>query len=517
MEQFRPDLVLSGYALPRFDGMRALRLLLERDCSSPSRHHRLDNEDTVQCMKARGDPDMWSRGTARTGASSLGPEISGALKRNKEAEAALRKFDGLFNGNPAPMAVSSVPDARFTDVNDAFLGTLGYSREEVLGKTSQELGLFVRPEQQQALAEQLRTQGRIAHCELKVRCKDGTVLDGLFFGELIDSQGEACLLTVMVDQTERKRVEEELRTYSRMVEQSPVSVLVTDPAWKIEYVNPKFCEVTGYSSAEVIGKEPRILESGLTPPEVYAEIERAISTGGAWRGEFCNRRKNGELFWEDASICAIHDAEGRVTHLLGGEGGHHRPEGNRGGAAEDAGAVPAVAEAGGHRATGGRRGPRLQQPAQRDPRLHGDPPVADPPRGGHASHPRDHLPRGRPRGGTDASAAGFQPQAGPRAEGRGSRRPAGGHGGDAAPADRRGHRAGRDPAAGTGSGQDRSGAVRAGRAEPGRERAGRHARRGHPAIRAVRCGARAAARAGRSDHRAGALRPLVGHATPVAG
>jgi two-component system, cell cycle sensor histidine kinase and response regulator CckA len=228
----------------------------------------------------------------------------------------LAKSSRLFNSNPAPMALTTVPEGRFVDVNEAFLKTLGYSREEVIGKTSAELRLFVRPEQREALAGPILTHRRFAHREVQVRRRDGAVLDGLFFGELIESHGLDRMLTVMVDQTERKRAEEELRTFSRLVEQSPVSVLVADPAWRIEYVNPKFCEVTGYSSAEVIGREPRILESGLTPPETYAEIERALSAGGVWRGEFCNRRKNGELFWEDGSICVIHDAEGRVTHLL---------------------------------------------------------------------------------------------------------------------------------------------------------------------------------------------------------
>ena len=242
--------------------------------------------------------------------------VFGISRDLTQERAALEKFDRLFNGNPAPMAVSSVSAARFTDVNDAFLNTLGYSREEVLGKTSAELGLFVRPEEQRALAEQLKACRRIAHCELKVRCKDGAVLDGLFFGELIGNPGQDCFLTVMVDQTERKRVEEELRTFSCMVEQSPVSVVLTDPAGNIEYVNPKFCELTGYSSAEVIGKTPRILKSGQTPAAIYEDLWRTLGAGGEWRGEFCNRKKNGELYWEDAAIAAVRDVNGRITHLF---------------------------------------------------------------------------------------------------------------------------------------------------------------------------------------------------------
>jgi len=133
--------------------------------------------------------------------------ISKDLTREQEA---LQKFNRLFSSNPAPMAVSSIPEQRFTDVNEAFLSKLGYSRSEVIGKTSYELDIFILPEKQREAAAQLQLHGRIANCELKVKCKDGTILDGLFSGEIIDNQGQKFFLTVMVDQTERKRYEKKL-------------------------------------------------------------------------------------------------------------------------------------------------------------------------------------------------------------------------------------------------------------------------------------------------------------------
>jgi PAS domain S-box-containing protein len=133
--------------------------------------------------------------------------VSKDLTREQEA---LQKFNRLFNSNPTPMAVSSLPERRFTDVNEAFLSTLGYTRAEVIGRTSTELGLFVTPEQQQEIAEQIAARGAVASCELRVRCRDGSILDGLFSGEVIESQGISYLLTVMIDQTERKRMEAEL-------------------------------------------------------------------------------------------------------------------------------------------------------------------------------------------------------------------------------------------------------------------------------------------------------------------
>ena len=133
--------------------------------------------------------------------------IFGISKDLTKEQDALQKFDRLFHNNPTPMAVNDMSTGKFTDVNDAFLKILGYSREEVIGKSSADLGLFVQAEKQHEVAEQLRLQGRVADCELKVRCKDGRLLDGLFSGELIRSQNEESFLTVMVDITNLKRAE----------------------------------------------------------------------------------------------------------------------------------------------------------------------------------------------------------------------------------------------------------------------------------------------------------------------
>ncbi len=117
-------------------------------------------------------------------------------------------------------------------------------------------------------------------------------------------------------EAELKKSEELSRKLSRAVEQSPATVVITDTQGRIEYVNPKFVETTGYTAAEALGQNPRVLKSGEMPAEAYAEMWRAVSQGREWRGEFHNRRKNGELYWEAASISAIRDAGGAITHYL---------------------------------------------------------------------------------------------------------------------------------------------------------------------------------------------------------
>jgi len=125
------------------------------------------------------------------------------------------------------------------------------------------------------------------------------------------------ILTIGNDITERKRAEDQLRKLSRAVEHSSSSVVITDLAGDIEYANPRFTEVTGYTLEEVLGRNPRVLKSGIQPKEFYADLWATIASGRAWHGEFCNLKKSGEHYWESASISPIRDASGEITHYVG--------------------------------------------------------------------------------------------------------------------------------------------------------------------------------------------------------
>jgi diguanylate cyclase (GGDEF)-like protein/PAS domain S-box-containing protein len=113
-----------------------------------------------------------------------------------------------------------------------------------------------------------------------------------------------------------REAQETIRTLSLAVEQSPVSVVITDPDANIEYVNRGFETATGYSAAEVIGKNPRILKSGDMSQRVYEDLWRTIRQGEVWSGEFQNRRKDGSLFWERAFLSPVMDEDGAIRHFL---------------------------------------------------------------------------------------------------------------------------------------------------------------------------------------------------------
>ncbi len=124
------------------------------------------------------------------------------------------------------------------------------------------------------------------------------------------------LLAENAQDTQRQWREEELRILSRAFEQSPGLIMITDTEGNIEYVNPRFTQVTGYTLEEIRGQNPRILKSGKMSPEEYEQLWRTITVGREWRGEFYNKKKSGEFYWASALISPIKDERGVTTHFL---------------------------------------------------------------------------------------------------------------------------------------------------------------------------------------------------------
>ncbi len=133
----------------------------------------------------------------------------------------------------------------------------------------------------------------------------------------ISYAGKQALFCIWRDIFQRKRDEELLRKLSQAVEQSHNSIIITDLRGRVEFVNPAFTHSTGYSREEVIGQNPRILKSGKQTPAFYRDMWRKLRQGKVWQGELCNRRKDGTLYWEFATISPIKDQQGRTTHYVG--------------------------------------------------------------------------------------------------------------------------------------------------------------------------------------------------------
>ncbi len=129
-------------------------------------------------------------------------------------------------------------------------------------------------------------------------------------------EGSKSVPVSLIDVTESKKAEQELRKLSRAVDSSSAAVVITDLEGNIEYVNPVFSEMTGYAREEVIGANPRLLKSGETKDMVYADMWRNLFTVGEWKGEFRNKKKDGTLYWSRANIFAIEDEKGDTSHFV---------------------------------------------------------------------------------------------------------------------------------------------------------------------------------------------------------
>ncbi|GEM_PF-974062 len=203
----------------------------------------------------------------------------------------------------------------------------GYSIEEYLNQTiddrftpeSAKIANQILKEKMQDVSKfPEKFKGYSLSLQLEYRCKDnqtkwGELMISPYFGKNNHLNG---LHGATRDISERKSAEENVRKLSRGVEQSPVSMIFTNLEGRIEFVNPKFTEMTGYISDEIIGKVARILKPGSTSPELHQKIWETILSGKEWKGEFISKKKSGVQYWESISVSPIMDWEGSITNFI---------------------------------------------------------------------------------------------------------------------------------------------------------------------------------------------------------
>ncbi len=348
-----------------------------------------------------------------------------------------KKLEKIFQTIPDAISLNRL-DGTYLSVNNSFIEISGFSRKEVIGKSTSELNIWYEEKDQMLYKEILVKNKQIQNFETKFKHKNGNIVVALVSAVLIEHKGEHVILTIVRDITERNQIQKELKnsekrysmlssltnegiiihnqgivldankaferlsgytlkevtgeniinliipqkyhqllfnniakkttmTYevecikkggkiipieiqskniicrktgkevrvsvirdksklkeneleiqklSKAVEQSPVSVVITNTDGIIEYVNPKFTELSGYSYEEAIGNSPKILKSGVHTNEFYAELWNTVKNGNVWRGELLNKKKDGELHWESTSIAPIKNTKGEITHFV---------------------------------------------------------------------------------------------------------------------------------------------------------------------------------------------------------
>jgi len=245
--------------------------------------------------------------------------ITRDITGRRRGEAALREselvYRELFDNNPHPMWVEDAGHFGFLAINDAACAMLGYDRADMISLRASELCLH-KNAQGECDCHQANAADLVQSRPCKVQKKDGTVISIVTTPHRLQWLGRDAILVLAQDVSERLRSEEQLRKLSLAIEQSPESIVITDLDSRIEYVNSAFTRSTGYAIEEVIGRTPAVLHSGHTPLATYEALRAKLSVGETWKGEFCNRKKNGEEYIEFAFISPLRQPDGRISHYV---------------------------------------------------------------------------------------------------------------------------------------------------------------------------------------------------------
>lgn len=238
-------------------------------------------------------------------------ELQDTLASLAQSETRYRQF---FQNSSSVMLIIDPADGRIVDANHAAVRFYGWSDDVLRAMRIDQINTLpaeaVRAEMHKASTQQQD------HFLFRHRRADGSIRDVETFSGPIVFGEQQYLYSIVHDITERRQAEAQLRILSMAIEQSPESILITDPQAHIEYVNAAFLRTSGYSREEVMGRNPRLLNSGHNPPGLFEGFWQALCAGQSWRGEIRNRRKDGSEYIEFSVVSPVFDADGQLSHYV---------------------------------------------------------------------------------------------------------------------------------------------------------------------------------------------------------
>ncbi len=249
-------------------------------------------------------------------------DITEKRKAENDLKESEDKFRRIFNESLTPQLLLS-QELKFIDCNHAAHKLLNYdSKEELIGKAPTDISPEFQENGETSLAASEKVisqalQSGAAGFDWILLTKEGKNIYLHVTLTLLKINGKKVIHVVWVDISKRVAREKEIKKLSTIVEQSPISIIITNLEGNIEYVNPYFEKITGYNKNEVLGKNPKILKSGSTPFHTYVELWKKLTKGETWTGEFINKHKNGKIYNESSIIVPIKDKSGNVINYVG--------------------------------------------------------------------------------------------------------------------------------------------------------------------------------------------------------
>jgi PAS domain S-box-containing protein len=249
--------------------------------------------------------------------------IARDVTERQKSEEALResedKFSKAFRCSPDRIVISTLEEGRFVDVNDAYLRFTGFTRKEVIGRSSVETGAWANPGQRAEIVRKLKKEGHVYNEETGFRLKSGEVHTSLFSAELINIKGEPCMISIATDITERKKAEEALQEsqkfVSSLLENAPHATVVINPDTSVRYVNPAWEHLNGWTLSEVVGMKAPYPWWPEQLKEAFTEGFKEAMRQGSGKGEVIAVKKNGELYWIDMNWAPVMH-NGELQYLL---------------------------------------------------------------------------------------------------------------------------------------------------------------------------------------------------------
>jgi PAS domain S-box-containing protein len=240
-------------------------------------------------------------------------DVTEEINYREALEVSESNFRELFENNIVVMLIIDPESAFIVDANKAALNYYGYSKAEMLGLKVYDINIRGTAVRDDIIKVENAEQNLFEH---KHRLKNGIIRDVEIFSSRIYQGGKLRLHSIINDVTDKKLALDRIKLLGKAIEQSPVSVLITDKDGNIEYANPRFSETSGYSILEVIGKNPRFLNSGHQPKEFYKEMWETIKSGEIWKCELLNKKKDGSLFWERMVVSPVQSLSGEIRHFV---------------------------------------------------------------------------------------------------------------------------------------------------------------------------------------------------------